>query len=64
MLILIPVNGPFHSAKTHHGRAKRAAEECETPFPGRASLLLPDHGQVILRVGFRQRRRSEWFRFL
>lgn len=30
------------SAKTHHGRTQRFAEERETSFPGWASLFLPD----------------------
>lgn len=49
----------FSLAKTHHGRAQRAAEERETPFPGGAPLLFPDNRQVILRLGLHQWRRSE-----
>lgn len=58
-IVTILTNNSFSSAKTHHGGAQRATEECETPFPGGASLLLPDNGQVILRVGLHQWRRSE-----
>ena len=53
----------LHSAKTHHGGAQCAAEECETPLLGWASLFLPDHRQVILRLGFHQWWRSELFQF-
>lgn len=62
-ILILMLNHSFQSAKTHHGRAQRAAEERETPFPGRASLLLPDHRQVILRLGLRQWRRSESFQY-
>lgn len=60
-IITLLLNHSFRSAKTHHGRAQCAAEECETPFPGWASLFLPDHRQVIFRLGFCQWRRSELF---
>lgn len=52
-------NRSVNSAKTHHGGTQRAAEECQTPLSGRPSLLLPDCGQVVLCVGFHQRRRGE-----
>lgn len=61
--IILLLNNSFLLAKTHHGRAQRAAEERETPFPGWASLFLPDYRQVILRLGFCQWRRSESFQF-
>lgn len=57
----LPFKLPFQSAKTHHGRAKRVAEECEAPLSGRTSLFLSDRRQVVLRLGFRQWRRSESF---
>lgn len=49
----------FPPAKTHHGGAQRATEECKTPIPGRLALFLPDDRQVVLRLGFRQWGRSE-----
>lgn len=32
------------TAKTHHGRAKRAAKKREAPFSSRIALFLPDDG--------------------
>uniref|UniRef100_A0A672RX67 Serine/threonine-protein kinase Sgk2-like n=1 Tax=Sinocyclocheilus grahami TaxID=75366 RepID=A0A672RX67_SINGR len=42
-------------AKEYNGREERAAQESETPFSGRAALLLSDPGEAVFCPGLRQR---------